>query len=62
MTHTFNHGKAHFTQYSDNAMTAMRKAIDQLDLDEIWKAHRPAAKSVKRPACTQPDCAERGAS
>ncbi len=57
MAHTFNHGKAHFIQYSDNALTAMRTALDHYDLAEIWKAHRPAAASYARPRCTQPECA-----
>ena len=55
MSNTFHMGKVRYLGYSDNAHKAMLAARDDLDMDEIWKAHRPTNQPV--PPCTQPGCA-----
>ena len=55
MSHTFKMGKMRYVQYSDNAFVAMRDALNNLDMDAIWAAHRPTNKAV--PSCTQNGCA-----
>lgn len=57
MSHTFNLGKMHIVQYSDNAFTAMRSAIDNLNLDNIWTAHAPVRRKGQIPRCTEAGCA-----
>lgn len=51
--HDFQFGSARHRQYSDNALTKMREAVRDLDMDAIWKAHNPSGK-----AC--PPCSVRG--
>lgn len=55
MSNAFNMGKVRYLAYSDNAYTAMLAAKNDLDMDEIWAAHRPTNQPV--PPCTQPGCA-----
>ncbi len=43
--HDFQFGSTRHRQYSDNALTRMREAVRDLDMDAIWKAHNPAGKS-----------------
>ena len=40
--------------YSDNALTKMREAVQDLDMDAIWKAHDPAGKAC--PPCSVQGC------
>jgi hypothetical protein len=40
-SHDFIFGSQQHRCYSDNAFTAMREAIKNLDMEAIWKAHRP---------------------
>lgn len=43
--HTFEFGKARHARFSDNARNKMKAALDDgLDMDEVWKAHRPGSK------------------
>ena len=55
MSNTFYMGKVRYLGYSDNAYTAMLAAKNNLDMGEIWAAHRPTNQPV--PSCTQPGCA-----
>lgn len=46
--HVFEFGKTKIPCFSDNARAKMRGAIDAgLDMDAVWKAHRPSAKKQK---------------
>lgn len=60
--HVFEFGSQRHNRYSDNALTLMRDTLEQLDMDEIWKYHRPRNGGNPRPACTQPGCANTEAS
>ena len=39
--HDFTFGKSTFTAYSDNAYTKMKAALDELDMDDVWKKFGP---------------------
>lgn len=54
--HMFEFGSQKHPRYSDNALTRMRNAIENQDMDAIWEAHRPGPRSKPRPSCRQPDC------
>jgi hypothetical protein len=55
MSNTFHMGKVRYLGYSDNAYQAMLAAKNDLDMSEIWAAHRPTSRRL--PPCTQPGCA-----
>lgn len=55
--HVFEFGSQKHPRYSDNAMTRMREAIADQDMDTIWKSHGPGRRSKPRPPCAQPGCA-----
>lgn len=42
--HDFQFGSTRHPRYSDNALTKMREAARDLDMDVIWKAHSPGSK------------------
>jgi hypothetical protein len=50
----FQFGLTRHRQYSDNALTKMREAMRDLDMDVIWKAHNPAGKAC--PPCSVQGC------
>jgi hypothetical protein len=56
--HVFEFGAQKHPRYSDNALTRMREATANLDMDAIWKSHGPGRRSKPRPRCSQPDCAD----
>lgn len=56
--HVFEFGSQKHPRYSDNALTRMREAITNQDMDAIWKSHGPGRRSKPRPPCSQPDCAD----
>jgi hypothetical protein len=58
-SHAFIFGKSKHLRYSDNAVRAMKKALDEVDFDRVWEAHRtiPYNKPDDRPVCDQPGCA-----
>jgi hypothetical protein len=58
-SHYFEFGAFRQRRYSDNAYTAMRDAIANLDMEAIWRAHNPAASSKTRVPCTIPGCHEK---
>ena len=53
-SHDFQFGSTRHRQYSDNALTKMREAVRDLDMDAIWKAHNPAGKAC--PPCSVQGC------
>lgn len=55
--HVFEFGSQRHSRYSDNALTRMREANDNQDMDAIWESHGPGRRSKPRPSCSQPDCA-----
>ena len=56
--HVFEFGSQRHPRYSDNALTRMRDAKANQDMDAIWKSHGPGRRSRPRPSCSQPDCAK----
>jgi len=52
--HDFQFGSTRHRCYSDNALTKMREAVRDLDMDAIWKAHKPAGKAC--PPCPVQGC------
>jgi len=55
--HTFEFGSQRHPRYSDNALTRMRQAMANQDIDAIWKSHGSGRRSKPRPPCSLPDCA-----
>lgn len=56
--HVFEFGSQKHPRYSDNALTRMRRALENQDMNEIWKSHGAGRRSTPRPPCSQPDCAD----
>ncbi|MEV6207410.1 DUF3644 domain-containing protein [Kitasatospora sp. NPDC051914] len=56
-SHEFVFGSQHHRRYSDNALTRMKAAMAALDMDEVWKAHKPLGRAKTAPKCTIPGCA-----
>jgi hypothetical protein len=54
--HVFEFGSQRHPRYSDNALTRMREANANLDMNAIWQSHAPGRRSKPRPSCSQPDC------
>ena len=52
--HDFQFGSTRHRQYSDNALTEMREAVRDVDMDAMWKAHNPASKAC--PPCSVQGC------
>lgn len=52
--HDFQFGSMRHPRYSDNALTKMREAVRDLDMDAIWKAHNPSGKAC--PPCSIQGC------
>jgi hypothetical protein len=57
--HVFEFGSQKHPRFSDNALTRMRDAVANQDMDAIWESHGPGHRSKTRPPCSQPDCADR---
>lgn len=58
-SHRFVLGKTKLLRYSDNALRAMRTALETVDIERVWKAHRTVpgnASDLTRPPCDQPGC------
>jgi hypothetical protein len=57
-SHAFVFGRSKHLRYSDNAVRAMKKAVNEVDLDKVWDAHRTVAYNQPddRPDCDQPGC------
>lgn len=57
-SHMFKFGSQAHRRYSDNALRAMRKAKDNVDLEKVWQAHGTIPSNRRRipPACDQPGC------
>jgi hypothetical protein len=39
-TYTFEFGKTKFRCYSDNAVRKMKDALDEIDMDDVWRVYR----------------------
>lgn len=57
LTHTFSFGAQHPVRYSDHALNKMRAALQVVDMDQIWAAHKAVRQTAALAECTQPDCA-----
>lgn len=55
-SHLFELGAVRQRRYSDNAFTAMRDAIANIDMDAVWQAHKPRGRSKTRTPCPVPGC------
>ncbi|WP_191984213.1 DUF3644 domain-containing protein [Amycolatopsis eburnea] len=55
-SHLFELGAVKQRRYSDNAFTAMRTAINEIDMDAMWEAHKPSGRAKARTRCTVPGC------
>lgn len=56
-TRAIPHNRSVLVYYSDNALTKMRDAVRDLDLDAIWESHGKVKRAKPRPSCSQPGCA-----
>jgi len=52
--HEFRIGSQRHSRYSDKAFTKMREAVLTLDMEAIWRAHRPGGKAW--PLCSVQGC------
>jgi len=43
--HSFTFGPLKIPQYSDNALRKMRAALEEVDMDEVWRLHRPRRRT-----------------
>lgn len=57
-SHTFKFGSQSLRRYSNNALTAMRGAMSEVDLEKVWRSHRtiPYNQQKSAPECNQPGC------
>ncbi|PCC54925.1 DUF3644 domain-containing protein [Brevibacterium aurantiacum] len=57
-SHLFRLGNTNRLRYSDNALQAMKKTLDKIDMERVWQSHRtiPWNKRTKAPPCNQPGC------
>ncbi|MDQ8117541.1 hypothetical protein DCD73_01215 [Mycobacteroides abscessus subsp. massiliense] len=57
-SHAFVFGRSKHLRYSDNAVRAMKKSLEVVDLGRVWDAHRTIAYNQldNRPVCDQPGC------
>ena len=57
LTHTFRFDSQHHIRYSDHAVTIMKTALENVDMNEVWAAHGASRRRNRKPSCTQPGCA-----
>lgn len=58
-SHMFKFGSQSHRRYSDNALKAMREALNEVDLEKVWQSHRPMRSKHQKappPPCDQPGC------
>lgn len=55
--HEFVFHSQRLIRFSDNAFTRLRAARDSLDLEAVWRAHKPFGRQQE--ACTVPGCQAR---
>lgn len=60
MRHVFSFGSQKHPRFSDNAFTAMRDALAEVDMNLVWRAHGKGRRGDRQP-CTQAGCARHGA-
>jgi hypothetical protein len=54
--HVFVFGSQRHPRYSDKALTTMRDALNALDMDAIWKAHKTPRRARSTHTCPIPGC------
>jgi hypothetical protein len=42
--HTFTLGSQKHPRYSDNALRRMKEALETVDMEEVWREHKPGRK------------------
>lgn len=59
-SHRFQFGSTKLLRFSNNALTAMRQAMNTVDLEHVWQAHRtiPSNHKTVQPPCDQPGCVD----
>jgi hypothetical protein len=60
--HEFVFGSQRILRFSDNALTKMRQAVADLDMDQVWTAHKPSGGAKRRRTCPVAGCAVSGTS
>lgn len=55
--HEFVFGSQRIVRYSDNAFTQMRDAVAELNMIDVWNAHKPAGRGAARRPCRVDGCA-----
>lgn len=55
-SHLFELDSFRQRRYSDNALTKMRDAINTLDMDAVWQAHKPSGSSRSKDRCSLAGC------
>lgn len=57
-SHRFVFGNTKHLRYSDNALRAMKGAVQNVDLDRVWASHRTRAynSATELPRCDQAGC------
>ncbi|WP_219819612.1 hypothetical protein [Pseudoclavibacter sp. Z016] len=57
-SHVFKFGSQRVRRYSDNALRAMHKNLEVVDIKKIWDSHRTISWKQTKPAppCNQPGC------
>ncbi|WP_447646189.1 hypothetical protein [Nocardioides zeae] len=56
-THTFVFDSQRIQRFSDNATRKMQTAVESLDMEVVWDAHKPAGRGKPRPPCELAGCA-----
>jgi len=56
-SHEFKFNRTRHRGFSDNALTKMRDALVNLDMDAVAESHSKVRRKAPRPICTQPGCA-----
>lgn len=51
--HIFSFGPLKITRYSDNALVKMRAALAEVDMDEVWRLHRPRRRQQSAGPCVE---------
>jgi hypothetical protein len=55
-SYVFVFGAQRHRRYSDNAYTKMKDALNALDLDAVWQAHKPRGRANSGTTCSIPGC------
>lgn len=55
--YVFEFGSQRHPRFSDNAFKRMRQAVEELDMEAVWQAHKPPGRASSRPKCMVAGCA-----